>query len=215
MAAANVHVVVDWDLYVPMALNAINSQKLGLGFNPSEVLLGFQPKFFGRSELSTEVLAKALREDIEHLPASEGDLNLSQAVGTAAERLDHMRQKRNAMLACHQLPKPFRPGNLVLLRKAVLDQVKGRKLETRWAGPYKIQKVPPKARSVYLEELATQLRVGKFHFDHLKPFISRSDNQISEAIEVAERNFGQQRFMKEAVKQAVPIDRPQTPDWEL
>ncbi|KAJ5927873.1 hypothetical protein N7466_006829 [Penicillium verhagenii] len=94
-------------------------------------------------------------------------------------------------------------GDLVLLRKVVLDQIHGRKLETRWAGPYRVQRVLPRGKSVFLEDLVTGLRVGKYHLDHLKPFVSRNQQQAyQDAAETANKNKAQRRFIKEAIKQA-------------
>lgn len=90
--------------------------------------------------------------------------------------------------------RQFRAGDLVLLRNVYLDKVHGRKLRAK--GPYEVNRILSKNRSVVLVDLSSGMRVGKHHMDHIKRFVPRTDNPREEAKEVAERNRQQDELYK-------------------
>jgi hypothetical protein len=76
-------------------------------------------------------------------------------------------------------------------------------------------------RSAILNDLSSRLRVGKFHIDHLKRFVTRSEHPVDEARELAAWNERLGRVMREAalqskkmkeVRKGVERDREHTTD---
>lgn len=63
-------------------------------------------------------------------------------------------------------------GDLVLLRRFAVDKDKGRKLETRWEGPYRIAKITKSGVSVRLEDLSTGVRKGRYSVDDVKVYFN-------------------------------------------
>ena len=81
-------------------------------------------------------------------------------------------------------------GDLVLLRRFVVDKDKGRKLETRWEGPYKVKKVGRSGVSVTLEDIHTGRTKGRYSFDSIKIYVRREEHiegKPSESVDL--KNF--------------------------
>ena len=67
----------------------------------------------------------------------------------------------------------YQPGDLVLLRRFAVDEEKGRKLEAKWKGPYRITRITKSEVSVWLEDLCTGMRKGRYSIDDLKIYVAR------------------------------------------
>jgi hypothetical protein len=219
-----------WNLFVEIAVQSINSRVVpSLGFSPAQVMLGFQPTFFGPAPLQKQLLSEVIEQELQSRPEDWIDMSKSSTVHL--ERLDDTRRivqelavNKSATAANAGSRRTMAAGDLVLLRKAVLDNVKGRKLETRWSGPYQIARMLANGRSAILNDLSSGLRVGKFHMDHLKLFVPRSEHPIEEARDLAARNehlgrvlhevSRQSKKMKE-VRKGVERDREHTTDAQF
>ncbi|KAJ5802331.1 uncharacterized protein N7503_004781 [Penicillium pulvis] len=89
LAASQTNIIVEWDQYMPMAMQAINSRKLqSHGFSPAQVLFGFQPTYFGTPELQKDIIAN----DIITHQFESGPVNLETQVDVAQERLAFTRE---------------------------------------------------------------------------------------------------------------------------
>ena len=67
----------------------------------------------------------------------------------------------------------YQPGDLVLLRRFAVDKDKGKKLEAKWEGPYRITRITKSEVSVWLEDLCTGMRKGRYSIDDLKIYVAR------------------------------------------
>ncbi|KAJ5679602.1 hypothetical protein N7462_007846 [Penicillium macrosclerotiorum] len=205
-SAGDVQIIRKWDEFVGQAAQAINTRKSGVyGYSPAEILLGFNPHCFGQRHTENDLLRQALESDI----TERGDpvpQDLHQAMDIHSETLHATRAKIKKMLEQrHEKGQEegnrryFRVDDLVLLRRVMLDQIKGRKLEIRWDGPYRVARVLGGQRSVILNDVTTDLRIGKYHIDHLKLFVPRTENVQREAQELAEWTSHHRRFCQEAL----------------
>lgn len=68
-------------------------------------------------------------------------------------------------------------GDLVLLRRFEVDKDKGRKLETRWEGPYVVAKVSYSGVLVLLHNVNTRMRRGRYSMDAVKLFLSKAEEK--------------------------------------
>lgn len=91
-------------------------------------------------------------------------------------------------------------GDLVLRRDTQLDQQHGRKLETRWLGPFKIARLSKFKRSAILIDTATGLKEGRYHVNHLKRFVPRMRHGMSRPEATAELIKIQKKVIKEQLK---------------
>ena len=129
----------DWDLLVDSVVHAINTRVLSVhGFSPAELLLGYNPNRAGwkitpRAAHTVATLSAWISHEV-NLWAKEKEL-----AGRQLERLvqlDHIRVEAATKITAqavkredNQKPvrhKPPKAGDLVLLRRFLLDQRKGR-----------------------------------------------------------------------------------------
>ena len=184
----------DWDLVVDSVVHAINTRVLSVhGFSPAELLLGFNPNRSGR-----EVTPRAERA-VATLSASACQGNdlwskeeeLAQRQLERLVRLDHIRAEAATKITAqaekreeNQRPARYTPpkaGDLVLLRRFLLDQRKGNKLEARWEGPYILSDISWHGKSGRLLDINTKqlVRVKKgalrnrVHLNDLKIYLPR------------------------------------------
>ena len=67
----------------------------------------------------------------------------------------------------------YQPSDLVLLWRFAVDKDKGRKLEAKWEGPYRITRITKSEISVWLEDLCTGAKKGRYSIDDLKIYVAR------------------------------------------
>lgn len=66
-------------------------------------------------------------------------------------------------------------GDLVLLRRFAIDKDKGKKLETKWEGPYLVARVSYSKVSVILNDIITEKRKGRYSLDSIKFYMKREE----------------------------------------
>lgn len=71
-------------------------------------------------------------------------------------------------------------STIVLLQDTVLEKDKGRKLDSRWKGPFLLKQLTHYKRSAVLEDLVTHLN----YVDHPKRFVPRTESIRKEAIKL-------------------------------
>ena len=139
----------DWNLVVDRVVHAINTCVFSVhGFSPAELLLGYNPwSTGGETSPDTERAVVAISDGMNRgKELWEEEEGLAERQLERLMRLDHIRRKAGAKIIdlaekqeANQKParyKVSRDGDLVLLRRFLLDQCKGSKLEARWEGPY-------------------------------------------------------------------------------
>ena len=78
--------------------------------------------------------------------------------------------------------EPPQKGDLVLLRRFVVDKDKGRKLEVKWEGPYLVTKLSSSGVSVTLTDFLTDRVKGRYSTDALKLYVQRQlGEQVGES----------------------------------
>lgn len=75
-------------------------------------------------------------------------------------------------------------GDLVLLRRFVVDKDRGRKLEARWEGPYLLQKIAKPGISGYLRDIKTGKIRGRYGFNAMKVYVLREHRTVTEGVEL-------------------------------
>lgn len=190
--------VFEWDKFLSMVIQSINSRVLDIhGFTPAELLLGISPRYFGPLSVDQQPIAETLQSTSRQW---EGEPSKEVNLATMASRVERVHEVRESLrdhiAKTKKIAEPnrtFKKGDLVLLRRIDLDQSKGRKLEARWAGPFIVHKLLKQQRSCLLRDLASNLTLGKYHIDHLKLFVHRSENGIEEAQELQRSSAAQRQ----------------------
>ena len=95
-------------------------------------------------------------------------------------------------------------GDLVLLRRFAVDKDKGKKLDTKWEGPYKVTKIGRSGVSMTLEDLHTGKRKGSYSLDHVKEYVKRGRSQN-----------GQEEVLLVAMKDIKPTLVKENGYWNL
>ena len=206
-----------WDkvdrLYVTPAINARRIDTVG--YSPNELLLGYQPRRAEESptveeEIRQIVLSAAMElgkyEEIQDMTGRDERL----------ARLDEVRrhaQDKRLELAEKNAREPnntLKKGDLVLLRRYALDRQRGKKLEPRWSGPYKIQKFTNNRRSAVVKGLE-EGKSTRQHIDNLKPFYARTeetaeaDARLSKTTRRLWKTFEDEESIREKAKMSEPL----------
>jgi len=129
-------------------------------------------------------------------------------------RLDHIRMEAATKITelaerqeATQRPPRYAPpkdGDLVLLRRFILDQRRGNKLEARWEGPYVLSDLAWHGKSGRLRDLNTGevVRVKKgalrdrVHLNDLKVYLKRKEEEEA-GVTLVDLLEYEQRSMKE------------------
>ena len=78
-----------------------------------------------------------------------------------------------------------------MLRRFAIDKDKGKKLEPKWEGPYRVPKVTNSGVSVLLEDLCTGRKMGRYAVDDIKTYLVREQMLAQEGYtQVAGRETG-------------------------
>ena len=184
----------DWDLVVDSVIHAINTRVLTVhAFSPAELLFGFNPnRTDGEVCPATERAAAAISASLNQGkdPWDEEE-KLAQRQLERLVRLDHIRTEAATKIIdlaekqeASQKPLRYaapREGVLVLLRRFLLDQRKGNKLEARWEGPYVLADLARHGKTGRLRDINTgelvRVRKGalreRVHLNDLKIYLAR------------------------------------------
>ena len=190
----------DWDLVIDSVIHAINTRVLSIhGFTPAELLLGFNPNKTGwdvnpNTERAVATLSCAI-EAGQNL--WDGEEELAQRQLERLARIDHIREEAAIQMTeeaerreAQQKPLrhiPPKEGDLVLLRRFLLDQRRGSKLEARWEGPYVLSDLAYHGKTGRLLDFNTGevVRVKKgalrdrVHLNDLKIYLQRKDKTVA------------------------------------
>ena len=197
----------DWDLVVDPVIHAINTRVPSIhGFSPAELLLGYNPRrTVGEVSPDTERAVAAISASMslgKDLWEKEDDLaerqlerlmRLDRIRMEAATKIINLAERREA----NQKPTPYtapREGDLVLLRRFLLDQQKGSKLEARWEGPYVLSDLAKHDKSGRLCDLNSEelVRVKKgalrerVHQNDLKIYLRRRVEKEEAGVELVD-----------------------------
>jgi hypothetical protein len=190
----------DWDLVVDPVVHSINTRVLSIhSFSPAELLLGFNPNKTGWDvRPNTESAAAVLRSIVE---AGSDPWDSSEALSNRQlerlTRLQHIREE--AAIAVtedadrkEETQRPTRhippcAGDLVLLRRFLLDQRHGNKLEPRWEGPYLLGDLAWHKKSGRLYDINTRELVkvkkgalkDRVHLNDLKLYLTRRTEEAN------------------------------------
>jgi hypothetical protein len=105
--------------------------------------------------------------------------------------LDHLTETQRAMVR-QRLKRSSRTepeiGDLILLRRLIVDKEKGRKLEPRWVGPYFLTRFTRGGRSVFYSSVFDKrIEVGRKHLDQVMLYCPREERPTDvEAAQAAE-----------------------------
>ena len=173
-----------WGDSLPAAVFAINNRIVKThGFSPAQLMYGFTPRghpedFSLRDEMATYagVLEKRQKEwaNDRHVEdwkedGVQGEIDDDKWLRLA--KLEEQREQavKRTYYTQQQIEKGEigqgdqpKKGDLVLLRRFVVDKDKGRKLETKWEGPYVVERVGYSGVSVVLYDLLTDKRKGRY-----------------------------------------------------
>jgi len=196
-------VMTDWDLYVDPVVHSINTRILSVhGFSPAELLLGYNPNRIGwDTSPSTERAVSVIADAAANNPADGRFWNNHQALAARQmERLAKIEERRaeaaekmvsqaerktaNQKEVRFQAPKE---GDLVLLRRFLIDQRRGNKLEPRWEGPYRLGDLAWHGKSGRLYDINTGVLVrvkkgglkDRVNLNDLKMYLTRPPEEAN------------------------------------
>ena len=184
-------------------MHAINTRVLRVqGFSPAEsrLLLGFNPNRTGwdvnpNTECAVAALSTLVASGTNKWKGEgeeeEEEARLADQQLERLARIDDIRQQAASEVVdeaqrCEERQRPMRhappkDGDLVLLRRFLLDQRRGSKLEPRWEGPYVLSDLAWHGKSGRLRDFNTGevVRVKKgalrdrIHLNDLKVYLQR------------------------------------------
>ena len=206
--------ILDWDTFLPGIVQAINSRLIKVyGFSPAELLLGYQPRYVNGAENYEDILrTKSIDEAISKLQ-DEGMTVEEACFESRMSRLDEIRAealerrfgvaKDLANDTDKGIPPP-KVKDLVKLRRLDLDNQKSHKLEPRWEGPYEVEKVSARGKSVILKDLLSNKIKGHYHINDTQPYLERSRMQVPEDSwrSVAEINEGVRKDVRDYMRKS-------------
>lgn len=202
-----------WSECLSSAVFAINNRIVRThGFTPSQLLFGISPRghpedFTVRDEwmlqsgLMDVTMAEWVKEGI-HVGWDGQGMKLKENEDTSVwvylnqREEDRYEAVESIMKTQQQMEEEYRrrkkggeekelkEGDLVLLRRAVVDKDKGRKLEPRWEGPYAVVKVGFSNVSVNLKDFHTDKTRGRHSLDAVKLYVRREEGEESNTVDL-------------------------------
>ncbi|KAL8760748.1 MAG: hypothetical protein Q9184_003085 [Pyrenodesmia sp. 2 TL-2023] len=161
------------------------------GFAPAELLLGFCPKYVPfADELEDLLWTQILIPAVEELMTEQGMTIEEAQYHARLAKLDEVRER--AVDKRHELGEKLaektakeskvspEAGDLVRLRKLAQDNQHSHKLEPRWEGSYKVQKLSEHGKSVWLEDLQSGKAKGKYHINDVRLYLVRKEDRPGE-----------------------------------
>ena len=218
-----------WSEYVDGVLHAMNTKAVKIHrFTPAEVMLGFNPTRH-RFDFTVRDHQAALDLQARHSQwdhQQDRELLRSQHesfMSCRDERLEAARQRfldrfnrTEAGRDSGRCEAP-RNGDLVLLRRAALDNRRDKKLEPRWEGPFRLNDVAHHGRSGRLFDLSTGQLVktkvsglkDRVHLDDLRVFVPRREGVAGmEQVSCVEMDWDGRRRLDGSVWKEVCLGGP-------
>ena len=193
--------ILRWNEYLDQVVHSMNTREVRVhGYTPAELLLGYNPvrhhhEFTVRDHQAAQDLQDRQaswdhREDEDFL-GPQHDVHLA----SRDERVEDVRQRYLTRFAEQQNRKGRFPapqnGDLVLLRRAALDNRYDKKLEARWEGLFRLDNLAHHGRSGRLYDITTGALVktkpsglkDRIHLDDLRIYIPRVEKKRPERAE--------------------------------
>jgi hypothetical protein len=195
-----------WSSYLDQVVHSMNTRVVRVhGYSPAELMFGYNPvvhhhEFTVRDNQAAQDLQDRHRR-WNHQEDDAGLLGPQQDVHLAArdERTEDVRQRYLTRFVQQQDRQgrfaPPKEGDLVLLRRAALDNRYDKKLEARWEGPFRLGNIAHHGRSGRLYDITTGQLVktkpsglkDRIHLDDLRVYVTRkSPREEKDAGEGAE-----------------------------
>ena len=196
-----------WEESLPAAVFAINNRIVKThGFSPAQLMFGFTPRghpedFSLRDEMAVytgmleeKQIAWARDRNIEDWEESKVQSEIGDDKWIRLAKLEEQREHavqrtydNQQQLEKREIGRGDQPkkGDLVLLRRFIVDKDKGRKLETKWEGPYVVERVGYSGVSVVLHDLLTDKRKGRYSMDSIKLYVRRGDEKNENFIDIS------------------------------
>lgn len=188
--------IFQWDELLPDLVHALNTQVIQvMGFTPAELLFGYNPR---RKEALESICSILWASAANFLKGAD------QGAGASIQKVEHDVQlakldEWRTLAAQRQLEQHQRDitrskstrwsrpeaGDLVLLRQYALDTQKGRKLEPRWQGPYKVQSQTRNGQSLNLTDLQSDQSIGRHHVDNCKVYwLRKKEDSLQRTVQL-------------------------------
>jgi len=172
---------VCWHEHLPEIVHAINTQILRVhGYTPSQLFMGFNARMTAFDESVVDdamrsILAHHAAHGVGSLEQRQYDLRIAQIAEMRELTWERVLQHQDEQIATQIRSHHAKPqlGDLVLLRRFVVDKERGRKLEPRWEGPYQLTRIVKEGVSGVLSDLKTEREKGKYGFDTMKVYLPR------------------------------------------
>ena len=178
-----------WHEHLPEVVHSINTRLLRVHeYTLSQLFLGHNAQM---DHFKDSLKDEAMRAVLPSMPVPDRS-NYMVRMAQLEEMSELAREQMTAHLTdlelSQKMPRYETPkqGDLVLLRRFVVDKDKGRKLEPRWEGPYILDRVGREGVSGYLRDLKTDRVRGRYGFDAMKVYIPREEKCSRECITVEE-----------------------------
>lgn len=183
-----------WHEHLPEVLHAINTRLLRIhGYTPSQLFMGFNARM---DAFDGSVIDNAMREILSHYLSANDDLSkpleqqqydlrmaqIAEMRELTRERVLQYQEEQEATYSKARYAQP-QLGDLVLLRRFIVDKERGRKLEPRWEGPYLLSRIAKEGVSGYLQDMKTGKVKGRYGFDAMKVYVPREAKE-TEVVEL-------------------------------
>jgi hypothetical protein len=194
--------IQQWSDYLDQVVHSMNTREVRVhGYSPAELLLGYNPNIHHHEfTVRDRQAARDLQERQDAWNHQDGSefLESQREVHLAGrdEVLESTRQRYLTRFVSQQAKAgrfpPPKKGDLVLLRRAALDNRYDKKLEARWEGPFRLGNLAHHGRSGRLYDLITGQLVktkqaglkDRVHLDDLRVYVSRDRSQEEEITNV-------------------------------
>lgn len=174
-----------WHEHLPEILHSINTRVMLVhGYTPSQLFMGFNARM---TAWDSTGLDDTMRQLMSHRVVGASPVNLLEPTQYhyRLAQLEEMRELARERVLLKQEAqendcarsrhKPPQQGDLVLLRRFIVDKERGWKLEARWEGPYRLSKIAKEGVSGYLQDLTSGRIKGRYAFDAMKIYVPRGD----------------------------------------
>jgi transposase InsO family protein len=178
--------MMKWHLLVDDAAWALNTRfHPALGYTPAQVLLGYNLR--GPIQVTSTIRDRAISDVINNIRSGsdytteqwEYAVRLAHVDEVRRYALETLDDSQRRFIASHQNLRRYRTpevGDLVVLRRYVIDMERGHKLEPRWSEPYLFVRKDKSGRSGWVARVGMpDVEVARCHIDHLRVYCPREE----------------------------------------